>query len=382
MVDKMQEVLIIGGGPAGSTLGYLLSNKGYKTTIIEKQKFPRSKLCGGLLTEKTFKLIMRLYQIDRNELESEPFLRFSTVGYELRYRLTKLRSKNCQYPFHFVDRAGFDNFLLTRAKDAGCRVIEDEPVVGVDRLKGMVTTKNKAYKARLVVGADGASSIVSRALPHGIIDRNSWHKNCAIGIESRIKKKDCPLTTDRPIIFFGFCNAGYSWIFPNQDTLLIGMGGINQYNRGQFLNLYKQFISAIGISPEIKPAYRSHLIPYGNFLRKPFFKNLFLVGDAAGFVDPLTGEGIFCAIKSSELLASAIVSSTNVDNIGELYFDLLNKVILSELDKSMAIRNKLSFLFNRNHKPIYGLPMGLFFSLFSDRFVNMFHGMNDRKERQ
>ena len=127
--NTQYDVIIVGGGPAGSTAGYLLAGFGYSVLILDKKIFPRDKLCGGLTTYKTRKLLERVFDETETSLIKKNIFDFSALKYELRYKNRFMYNREVALPFYFVKRIVYDDFLLDKAKDAGVTAKEGEAVV-------------------------------------------------------------------------------------------------------------------------------------------------------------------------------------------------------------------------------------------------------------
>ena len=110
-MDKY-DVIIIGAGPAGSTAGYLLSKFGLRVLLIDKSNFPRQKLCGGLLTFKTYELIKRIFTLSSNDFDK--LINFSSKTFKLYYKDNLLLDGESDKPFYFVERDKYDLFFVIR----------------------------------------------------------------------------------------------------------------------------------------------------------------------------------------------------------------------------------------------------------------------------
>ena len=327
--EPFYDVVIVGGGPAGSTAGYLLAKLGFKVVVIDSSAFPREKLCGGLITQKTLDLVNRIFNEDVHSLQRRSILDFRSGSYELFYNGSSLSRHTLDVPVHFVNRSIYDSFLLTKAKDAGADVLEAEKVVDIDLSRHRISTSaGTMIQGSFIVGADGANSTVRRAMPILQNDAVKWRQNLAIALQVFVDRNDTELVINHPIIFLGFLNWGYSWVFPNRDRLVVGMGGLPRANRERFVRLFTTFVSAVGLDQTRTSKIHSWPVPFGNFLRRPVFGNTLLIGDAAGLVNPLTGEGIFYAHKSAELASQAIQRSSITDeDVGKCYLRLLHQRI-------------------------------------------------------
>ena len=347
------DVIIVGGGPAGSTAGYLLCNFGFNVLIIDKSNFPRRKLCGGCISYKTLKLLDRLFDETESSLRKKHILNFQSDNYEVFYKNKRMLKNTRDIPFYFVDRQIYDSFLLEKAKEAGVEVIEGDGVKAFNLSKGeVITATGKRLKAKFIVGADGANSIMRKEVfLKDQIATHKWKRNLATALEVFIDRAEIEETIDHPIIVFGFVNWGYSWIFPSKDKLIVGLGGLNSVNKSNLLDLFHNFLSSSVLNQGRRTKIAAHPVPAGNFLLRPVFKNVILVGDAAGFVNPITGEGIFYAQRSAELASWAIYKSVhNNENLETSYLQLLRKYVYPELEYAKRLRwfvfvgfNKLRF---------------------------------------
>ncbi len=352
------DVIIVGGGPAGSTAGYLLSKSGLKALIIDKSTFPRQKLCAGCITNKTIRLLGRVFGESVSSLKKENIINFESNYYEIFFKNNLVDKKGINIPFHFVDRYSYDNFLLRKAQQAGTEVIEGEGVVFFDITKSAITTSaGKKITARFIIGADGITSTIRRSFPKDHFDHTVWKNNLATGLEIFINRSDLQQTINHPILHFDYISYGYSWVFPNRDKLIIGTGGLNQKNKKQFIISFHKFLSVLNIGDFKTDKIRGYAFPYGNFLLEPVFRNVILVGDAAGFADPLLGEGIFYAQRSAELASEAILKAMETNNnletaqgqIATTYVQSLQKHIYPEFIYAKKIRNFIFKHFNKLH---------------------------------
>ncbi|MFB6187733.1 MAG: NAD(P)/FAD-dependent oxidoreductase, partial [Halobacteriaceae archaeon] len=231
----------------------------------------------------------------------------------------------------------------------------------------VVTKGGYQFSANYIIGADGATSRVRQELSDkGIVDTSNWNKNLAIAAEAYIPREEVDIDVDYPLLHFGVLNWGYGWVFPNTDRLLVGVGGLNRKNKKGFRE-----ILGINLDPEI---VKGHPIPFGNYINSPAYNNILLIGDAAGTVDAITGEGIFYAQRSGELAAWAIKQSeSSIDDHkpSEYYISHLEDHIHPELRDSKRTR---LFIWGGPQYPRY-LAMKAWFSLFSEPSVELVHGI-------
>jgi len=345
--NRGYDVIIVGGGPAGSTAGYLLGKYGLKVLIIDKSNFPREKPCAGCITYKTVKLLERIFDIRIKDLKEKGIVNFESNQYEVFYKDKSIIKGTSNFPFYFLDRKAYDALLLKKAQDQGVEIIEGERVISLDLSKGIViTSTERSLKARFIIGADGVNSIIRRSLPKGQVNQNLWQYNLATALEITIDRSEVDNEINHPVLFFGFINWGYCWMFPNRERVRFGICGLNRENKRLFLNSFYDFLSAVHLKKKIEIS--AHPLPYGNFLLRPVYRNVILVGDAAGFADPLFGEGIFYAQRSAEFASEAIYKNRSGNKTLELtYLELLQRYIYLEFIYAQRIRWLIFKIFNR-----------------------------------
>ena len=361
-MNKYYDAIIIGAGPAGSTAGYLLSKFGLKVLLIDKSKFPRQKLCGGLLTFKTYELVKRIFSLSNNDFNK--LISFSSKTFRLYYKdnlIFKGKSKN---PFYFVERDKYDLFFVEKAKQQGAKVVDGEHVVNFKPSSNeIVTSSQKRYKAEFIIGADGVNSVIRKNIP--IFDHQKWKNDLAIAMEVFVNDLDIR----EPHIYLGVVDIGYGWIFPNRNKVIVGLGGLMKNERENFVKKFREFLNKFGLKDSDK--IKGHLVPYGNFIENPIYGNTILIGDAAGFVDPLLGEGIFYAHRSGELAAWSIYFHLKENqDLGYVYGKLLRKYLLPQLKYAKKVRKiffKMAFAFQY-------FPFQLFLKLFQDQMMDVVHG--------
>ncbi len=373
-IEELYDVVIVGAGPAGSTAGFLLTNLGYKVLIIDKERFPRDKPCGGLLTYKTLELLDRVFSENLESLVKKDVIDYVSNTWKIRHQFTKLGEGQLKTPFCYVKRKRYDKFFLDEARDVGVDVLEGEKVIDILIEKNKVITESgRELKAEYIIGADGANSIVRRKLSdEELIDTSGWKEDLGVAMQQKIDRKNTDLTTESINLHFGIIEKGYAWVFPNSDEILAGVGGVIQKNR-EMKESFRSFLEGLGLNFDPDRS-KSHLVTLGNFLKRPVHKNIFLIGDAAGLMNPITGEGIFYAHRSAELAAKTIHEKEENENLDleRKYTKTLNRDIISELSRAKKLRNVWA-AFPQRSEPIL-LKAGI--SLMKNWTFEMIHGKN------
>lgn len=370
------DAIVVGGGPAGSTAAYLLRRIGLSVALLDRNRFPRPKLCGGLITHKTMRLLDRVFGETPESLEEKGIIDFKSDHYEVYCRRRPIAAESVTVPFYFVDRYLYDNYFLRRAEEAGAEILEGEAAKRLDlERKEIATTGGRTLRANFIIGADGANSIIRQGLPYNLYDKARWQSGLATGLEACVSiddlEADSHLSIDHPIIVFDFVSWGYCWIFPNRNRLVVGIGGLNKKNKGQFASMFRNFTSTWGLTSGLT-TIKGHPVPYGNFLALPALRDVLLAGDAAGLVDPITGEGIFYAHRSAELAVLAIRSAISGRAASaDVYVNLLSRHIYPELRYAKHIRWWIFEVSSRlQHR-----PTATVLNLLGNRCVEVVHGI-------
>lgn len=295
------DVIIIGAGPSGSTLAYLLKKQGLSVLVIDKSVFPREKLCGGLVTMKTKLLYEEIYQ--------KKFCSYQTKTDKvcLYYKDQLISDTSVEKPFYFVERKEFDNSLLNKFKEINGVVYEGINSFSVLYGKNEVVIGDERLKYKFLIGADGANSIIRK-----YIDKN--YSPDALCLETRGYNQSY-LKDNKIKIFFGNVNCGYEWIFPKKKFLTIGIGGTMSQNKIENQNMKQDLVNILNYNHIQKyETIKGALLPYGKYIEIPFKQNVALIGDAAGLVDPIAGEGLYFALLSAKLLCNHILNLLSHNN--------------------------------------------------------------------
>ncbi|MDD5627667.1 MAG: geranylgeranyl reductase family protein [Elusimicrobia bacterium] len=290
------DALIVGAGPAGCAAAILLARAGREVLMVDKA-LPRDKLCGGLLSGRALRLL-------RERLGLE--LPASVVGevcagFEICDGRELLNSAEGEAPLTFVFRDRFDAFLLEAARGAGCRV---EP----GRFEGLrgdaAVVDGRELRCGRIVGADGVFSAVGRAQGKSLPDRS-----LAVGLQVDVPRSASPALAGLHAarIFFGYLRLGWGWAFPKGERVSIGLGGMPG-TKEDLAAAMRRLLADCGVAGSQSLKLRGAKLPNAAFLREPAAGQVLLCGDAAGFAEPLTGEGIAFALHSGALAAQSMLA--------------------------------------------------------------------------
>jgi geranylgeranyl reductase family protein len=279
---KRFDVLVVGGGPAGSTTAWRLADAGADVLLVDKARFPRDKPCGGGVTARAARAC---------PVDVTPVVEEEVDLVELRFRYGDAVVRRASRPvIHMTQRRRLDAFLLDAAREKGVEVREGETV---DPL---------GAPADIVVGADGANGTTARAfgLGDGIVHGVAYEGN--VGYERVGRER----YGHRAVVELADIPGGYGWVFAKGDHVNVGVGAWQ--NEGPRIREHlARVCAAHGLEPSELESLRGHRLP----LRRPGTRiagdRALLVGDAAGLIDPVSGDGMYECFVSSRLAAAAIL---------------------------------------------------------------------------
>lgn len=349
------DVLVVGAGPAGATAARILSEKGYGVLILDRKTFPRPKLCAGLITWKTLDVLSDVFKIDRDALKSKAIIHYQSRQYAIWNRYGEMVRGRLDFPFHWVNRQMYDQFWLDLAHQAGAEVRTGHGVVKIEPdNSSVITDSGECLRARVILGADGALSRVRYGLLKNGMIRPNRGEGMAFALQGFVSRQQFGGFDDWPVIYFGFIPWGYAWSFPGPEKQIVGICGLQKKVGPHFRDHFEIFMKRLSIPENKISKLRGNPLPYGNFLRQPGCRNVLLLGDAAGLVDPLLGEGIYYAHKSGQIAASAVLKAhPHYDTTLKYYVRSLNQTLIRKLRHIRIYRNIIFSLLHRgNYRPM------------------------------
>ena len=332
------DVIVAGAGPAGSMAARLLAKRGARVLLLDKQRFPRDKPCGGGVTLRAAAL---------QDVDLSPVIERTIHGARFTLRLGEAFDRHFEQPLTYMtQRSRLDAYLAECAAEAGAEFRDgaalreiDPATNGTSSFNQTVRTESDTYTARVLIGADGANGLVGRTL--GL--RTEYEE--AVALEGNI-----PYTPDIPTewrdilgLDLGGMAGGYGWIFPKSDHLNVGVGAWKYAGftlRPKLFELSRRY----GIPDSSIENLRGHHLPV-RIPGSPIARGgVAVVGDAAGLVDPLSGEGIHMAFASGRLAADEalrVLSGEAADMSG--YEAAVDRELQTELNVSRRLQEIFTF---------------------------------------
>ena len=380
----MTQVIIVGAGPAGSVLASLLAQRSIESLLLDRATFPREKTCGDYLSPGTVRLLDQLDLLPRVREAGAQRLWGMTVtapdGTTFRAEYPPAKEDSEVRPFALsIPRAALDSLLLEQARRWGVKCLEGFRVTDLIWAGGRICGVTgigpqglESYRGRLVVGADGRGSVVARRLglhrPHPTLHRMAlvayYEGSCELRDHGMISVGDGSYCILNPV-GKGLINAS---IVLDHTSVLPWKGRIEElFNRE--LAHFPRAVTAL------KPARRTGgvrcLGPLAFRARQTSRAGALLIGDAAGFYDPLTGEGVYHALQSAKLAAEEIASGLAEGGLSPARldrFDLEQRGAIASRERFSAALQAIvrrPFAANafarllRRHQPLADLLLGV-----------------------
>jgi geranylgeranyl reductase family protein len=288
------DVIVVGAGPAGSTTAYRLASGGASVLLLDRSRFPRDKPCGGGLTGRALRVLP--FPVD-------PVVEDATDTFEIRLRYRGGFVRRSAGPLAVMtQRSRLDAYLAEQAAAAGAVFQDGVRVDAVEADPAGVTVRagGRTIRGDVLVGADGANGVTARALglareiEHGV----ALEGNVPHGVAARERY------AGRMVVELCVVPGGYGWVFPKGDHVNVGVGGWR--TAGPELRAALRRLCAEHALPwDRVESLRGHRLPLRRAATRLARGRALVVGDAAGLVDPVSGDGMYEAFLSGKLASEA-----------------------------------------------------------------------------
>ncbi len=336
------DVIVVGAGPAGATAAAVLAEQGLSVLLLDKAAFPRDKPCGGGLPTRVIQQFPHIQKyIDSYCYGS------TTYSSSFTYTFSIIREKPLLF---MVNRSVFDVGLIQFAQKKGAVFLPEKKVVDIKIFsdKALVVSENQeTFEASVVVGCDGVHSIVAKKT---MLQEKNEPRCISIFSEQQMDQKQLNQFFSKKRIVHIFIKiqgiAGYGWIFPKKKSINIGIGeftsSVDQEHIKKNLKLvFEEFIQTCkqkNILPQdfLINNMKGGILPVFP-LKKTYADRVLVCGDAAGFINSITGEGIYYAMKSGVLAAEVIKKAFSSNDFSEQILKLYQKRWYTTFGKDLAL---------------------------------------------
>lgn len=325
------DVVIVGAGPAGTCAAIELAKNNLSVLVLEKEKLPRYKVCGGGFVYRGRKNL----SVDISSIVEKEFYKVEVLFVKKKLHLSSERNRPV---ISMIMRDKLDYLLAQKATENGAEIRDGEMLTDFKPNGNFIIleTNQNTFTSKFVVIADGVFSQTAKMA--------GWKEDTrylipALEYEVKVSDEDFERLSSSVRFDMDAIPYGYGWCFPKKEHLSLGIASVirKKQNLKKHYEEYKQLLGIKNIVSEKSYGYQ---IPVSH--RKDGFtrKGIFLTGDAAGFADPLTAEGISNAMLSGEFAAKAIVENYKNSTPAEaLYEKLLNDNLIPELIASKRFAN-------------------------------------------
>ncbi|MEL6192449.1 MAG: geranylgeranyl reductase family protein [Bacteroidota bacterium] len=361
MQTLQTDITIIGAGPAGTSAALSLADSGLKVLLIDQARFPRDKICGDALSGKVFSELNRLIPDFKKRVLPIPtaspswgirFFSPSARVLDVPYKQTP-SYQSADSPSFVMEREVFDHLLFSAVKEQKSILIQEEcRLTQVNKItQGWeLDTNTGSIETKLLIDASGATSILAREK----YPFKSAPKHLSIGLRQYFRGvSDCQEHGYLELHYLRSVLPGYAWIFPLGDGKVnvgIGMLSTDAKKRKESLSqIFTRFLKHPSIRNRFQQAEplespKGFSLPFGSLRRKVSGDHYLMTGDAAGLIDPFTGEGIANAIISGRLAAEQALACFNHHQFDGNYMHTYDQKLFNKIGAELALSHKLQRL--------------------------------------
>ena len=317
------DALIVGGGPAGSTMASALRHRGYRTLVVDKKTFPRDKTCAGWVTPAVLEALDIDPEDYRRNNVMQPIHRFRVGMMGQEAVANDHGSKPVSYG---IRRCEFDHYLLEHSASERAEGIKFK---SLERTVEGLWCLNGEYSAPLVIGAGGHFCPVAATIGEGPGSHETAVTAKEVEFEMTPEQSECcRVRADTPELWFCRDLQGYAWIFRKDNFLNIGLGREDPEGLKNHLQDFVEGMQSEGRIPGDLPSkFKGHAYLLYDHARRPLIDDgIMLIGDAAGLAYTQSGEGIRPAVESA-LMAAEVIASADDYSVQKLqpYADRLRE---------------------------------------------------------
>jgi geranylgeranyl reductase family protein len=359
------DIMIIGAGPAGASCATYLANDGFKVILVDWQKFPRDKVCGDFVSPFAINELTKLGVSHLDAFKKTNIIRSAAIFINGEERINRRFPKTAEYPEfgRVIPRIILDDMILQAARKAGVKIIESARFNSFQVFENAVVSymkqgdKDIILSSKMLIGADGSQSSVARILRNGKPDE----EDLIIGVRAYFENINSP--EDRADLYFSSETfPGYYWLFPTGNGgANVGVGMLyktlprnNRHLKELLLQLISEDTCLKSRIGDGKLQGKVAAWPLSTYNPNSVYsaERVLLIGDAAGLINPLNGEGIQYALQTGRW-AAEIIKQSNEDYSNQALYAFKRK-----LDESLSYDLSFSnwivqFIRNRTFNPVW-----------------------------
>jgi geranylgeranyl reductase family protein len=354
-MSERTEVIVVGAGPAGSTAAAVLAQQGVRVLLLDREHFPRDKACGDVVPAGCFRQLQEI-GLPTPTYDRFPINRIVLEGSQAARREFRLSQhgdlSTCVVSRRLFDQALFEYALACGAQFRQCNVKRlrhnGAQICGVSGADGRT---NQSYDSAVIIGADGATSAIARGLGCRSTRDSQWavacrgYINTAVALDGAIE-----------LAFLDHLQPGYAWFFPiAPHRANVGVGMRSDFYKRQnrsLESLLVEYLACPAIAGRLGgnrlEETKSWSLPLFTYEQRRAFAGALLVGDAGGFVHPITAAGIYPAIITGKCAAEATIRALQAGDLsqaGLAHYDTLWQAELAAELKPAVTASKLATLF-------------------------------------
>ncbi|MFY0604155.1 MAG: geranylgeranyl reductase family protein [Flavobacteriaceae bacterium] len=357
---KYFDVAVIGSGPSGASAAFHLAKMGISTVIIEKETLPRYKTCGGGFVYRGRKELPF-------DISSVVEREFNVVDIYLGKKL-HFKTEREQPIITMIMRDEFDNLIVNKAKELGVTLLQNNKLKTIAHQNDSIvlTTSEQTITTKFIIAADGALSPTAKMA--------GWKTDTrflipALEYEVKVTDEEFKKHVSEARFDMDAIPFGYAWNFPKKNHLSVGIASARR-TKINLKKYYQEYVEYIGLKNIISETQHGFQIPVAARTDGFVKEGVFLTGDAAGFADPVTAEGISNAIYSGMLAAQAIgESKLDRTEAEKIYMEKLNEKLLPELKTGEWLAK-----FFYEQKTIRNILLKKYGQRFSESMADVFMG--------
>lgn len=343
------DIIIVGGGPSGTTCALTLRNAGLKVAIIDKSTFPRNKVCGELMHRKavdTLTSILPEFKETFKQFPKTTVLKKTIMHYKNQDVVYQWNSESYTCPRYY-----FDEFLINYVKQTSTTVFHfnitpEKYITTNDGIEIHLKNNKDLFKCKLLIGADGTNSLVAKQLASKVIDKKHY-----MGAVRAYYSNISNLQEDTSEVFFNdYFGLNCLWVFPVKGNMAnVGFGLLTSKISKEKISLKDTYYDYFKRSPELKERFKdatmeSELEGFGVALGSTIGitsgKSFMLVGDAASLTNPISGTGMGNAIVSGKLAAEHAIKCFKANDFSEEKMKEYDQILYEKVVKDITASYK------------------------------------------